>query len=301
MNTRFVTGELPIVRQEVAHAPSARVDDLFTRPLVLNTLPQVDNAFSQTPGDPYRLSASGTDYFRAAQTLMHGRLWEQAQKTGIIESHPEMVEFIQAEIDIQHLRRCEASDRATERLAGHLFANGIETVDSDTADLIWRYRTGQIQPSEAALLLMQFPVMESVEAAKRTAPFRTESIAELDNYATREFLYLRQRLLKLGIDADIIFYGPEEGNLESIRQFSDDGSTCMVVAKQAIGEIKAEGYPSIQLKGKKAKVGVSPEIELGDLVPDIKLVGKAPYNLQFVGGSYYFCVKDSDKSEAGAA
>ena len=77
----------------------------------------------------------------------------------------------------------------------------------------------------------------------------------------------------------------------SIRQYSEDGSMCMIVGKQTIGEIEAEGYPTIQLKRKKAMVGISPELKIDGLTPDIKLIDKMPYNLQLVGGSYYFCIK----------
>ena len=317
MKTRVDTGEIPVVSQEVLQAPSRKVADLFTSDLKLETLPQVGNAFSQTPGDPFRLSAGQVDYYRAAQELMHGRLYSQASKVGMLpafpddkmpfeyfsapEHHHTLIDFIQREIDVQHDRRCMASDQATERLVRHLLDNGIEGVDTETADLIWRYRTGQIQPSEAARLLIKYPVMRSVEAAKRTMPFDNESMDHLDNYAMRQFLSLRGTLVEKGIDAKIKFVGGEEPALETIRQYSSDGTMCMVVAKQAVGEIAAVGHPTILMKRKKAMVGISPELQICGLVPDVKLIDKMPYNLQFVGGSYYFCVKkemaESDGSE----
>lgn len=320
MKTRFDTGEIPVVSQEILQAPSRKVADLFTRDLMLETLPQVGNAFSQTPGDPFRLSAGIVDYYRAAQELMHGRLYNQAIQIGILpapvdgevaadyysapEHHHALIDFIQGEIDMQHDRRCVASDRSTERLGSYLLDNDIMRVDAETADLIWRYRTGQIHPSEAARLLMQFPIMGSVEAAKRTMPFRNESMDELDDYAMREFLSLRRTLAERNVDALITFHGPQDKMLESIRQYSSDGSMCMVVAKQTIGEITADGHPTIQLKRKKAMVGISPELQIDGLTPDVKLIDKMPYNLQFVGGSYYFCVKkeaaEIDEGEAVA-
>lgn len=307
MRTRFDTGEIPVVSQDILRAPSCKVADLFTGELRLGNLPQVGNAFSQTPGDPYRLSAGSVDYYRGAQELMHGRLYSQATKVGILpafpdnkvpseyfsapEHHHALIDFMQREIDVQHDRRCTASDLATGRLGGHLLECQIEEVDPETADLIWRYRTGQIRPSEVAALLMQFPVMRSAEAAKRTMPFEDEAMDTLDDYMMREFLLVRARLIERGIDARIDFSSSEEQPMLSIRQYSEDGDMCMIVGKQTIGEITAEGYPTIQLKRKKAMVGISPELQIDGLTPDIKLIDKMPFNLQFVGGSYYFCTK----------
>ena len=307
MRTRFDTGEIPVVSQEVLRVPSCKVADLFTGDLRLNTLPQVGNAFSQTPGDPFRLSAGSVDYYRGAQELMHGRLYSQAIKVGILpafpddkmpseyfsapEHHHTLIDFMQREIDLQHDRRCEASELATGRLGTYLLENQTDEVDAETADLIWRYRTGQIRPSEVAVLLAQFPVMKSAEAAKRTMPFEDEAMGTLDDYMMREFLLVRARLIERGIDARIDFSSSEEQPMLSIRQYSEDGSMCMIVGKQTIGEIEAEGYPTIQLKRKKAMVGISPELKIDGLTPDIKLIDKMPYNLQLVGGSYYFCIK----------
>ena len=300
---------MPSSPQEISHAPSCEVLDLFGHDLVLDTLPLVGNAFSQTPGDPFRLRAGNVEYYRASEELMHGRLYDQAIQAGILPQpltkqdviapghydvpahHHQLIDFIQQEIDIQHARRSMASSRATERLYNYFKAEKIKYVTDDEADLIWRYLSGQIQPFEAALLLMEHPEMLAVEAAKRTMPFKDEAMEELDNYAIREFLMLRSKLAQRNIDARITFTDAEKQPLTSIRQYSDDQTMCMVVAKQTIAEIEAPDYPTVQLKRKKAMVGISPELQIPGLDPDVKLIDKQPFNLQFVGGSYYLCVK----------
>lgn len=312
MKSRFNTNETPTAPQEISHAPSCEVADLFGRDLTLNALPLVGNAFSQTPGDPFRLSAGNVEYYRASQELMHGRLYDQAIQAGILpqpltkkdviepghydvpEHHHKLIDFIQQEIDIQHTRRCVASSRATERLLKHFEADDVQYVANDEAELIWCYLTGQIQPSEAALLLMEHPEMLSVEAAKRTMPFKDEAMNELDSYAFREFLMLRSKLAQRDIDARITFADAEKQPMTSIRQYSEDQTMCMVVAKQTVAEIKAPDYPTIQLKRKKAMVGISPELQIPGLTPDVKLIDKRPFSLQFVGGSYYLCVKKEE-------
>ncbi len=284
---------------ETLEAPTCDVEGLLTGPISLRSLPQVDNEFSPTPGDPYSVSTrDGVEYVPSAALLMQSRLYEAAHNMGLLHVDG-IVSAIDDEIITQHERRCRTNTDAHARLLEQLNETNTKTVPQLIANLFWRYRTGYAMPSEGAEMLMRYPVMGGVEAAKRTQPFDFESLKQLDAYAYRELLMVRQNMLKQGIDAKIILSAGADTNQKYIlkTQLVDhEGASeiCIIVAKQTAGEVRADSMSTIQLKKKVSYIGFPTD---GADIPGDKNIMKmhgVPYDMRPIGGSYYWCTTDKD-------
>jgi len=146
-------------------------------------------------------------------------------------------------------------------------------------------------------MLMRYPIMSGVEAAKIMQLFDYEAIKQLDIHAHRELLKVRQHMLNQGIDAGISLSAGERSNLSYMVQSqpveSDSGhGVCIIVAKNTVGEVRADGMATIQLKRKVSYAGFPPDTDLIGGEKNIMNMRGIPYDMRPIGGSYYWCTTD---------
>lgn len=146
---------------------------------------------------------------------------------------------------------------------------------------------------------MRYPIMGGVEAAKRTGPFDYEALKQLDAYAYRELLMVRQHMLRQDIDTKISLSAGIDSNQKYILktqpvEYEGTHEVCIIVAKQTAGEVCAEGMPTIQLKKKVSYIGFPPDVNYIPGDKNIMNMNGVPYDIRPIGGSYYWCTTDKE-------
>ncbi len=309
MSTNLVTPSFHIEYGESScraiEAPTLDVEALLTGPVTPDLLTEINSKFSPTPGDPYNVrTIDGVDYVKAESLLMQRSLYEAAYTLNMLHTD-EIIPIIDGEVDTQHERRCNANKDALVRLLGILDESGTKIVPKSIADLLWRYRIGRVTPSEGAEILMRFPEMGGVEAAKIMDPFNFNSIRQLDEYARLELLKLRPYMLSQGIDVKIDFArkGPNISTILDTAKVgpNSDRDVCILVVKQTVGEARADGMPQIQLKRKISYSGLPPDEGFMDGKKNITKIEGIQYDVRPIGGSYYWCTTEKELMIGGSA
>lgn len=135
-----------------------------------------ERRFAQTPLGPYKLLTHLKPYTNVLMSVAHARLGEVFTTTGLDpQRFGRYTSAIQEEVVTEYMRRFAGNTNAYESLRQEILGD-VDTssepivLDQHVADLIWRARTGIASMRDTAELLLRFPQMRSIEAAKYTQP-----------------------------------------------------------------------------------------------------------------------------------
>jgi len=133
--------------------------------------------FAQTPLGPEKLLTHTRPYPKVLMSVAHARLGEIFATTGLDD--PQFGRYtsaIQEEVVTEYMRRLAGNTAAYESLKQEVLGDDTPSIYSPTmvdrrvANLIWKARTGSASVRDTAELLLRFPRMRAIEAAKYTQP-----------------------------------------------------------------------------------------------------------------------------------
>lgn len=129
---------------------------------------------SQTPLNPNNLFVHNSPYGKLLSIVMEHRLMHRYEASGLPEAYQDV---ITEEVAEEFERRLTGNAIAYSRLKGRLLGadpsqrrDGSLYIAPKTADILWRALTATADMRDTAKLLLQFPEMGSIEAAKLTSP-----------------------------------------------------------------------------------------------------------------------------------
>lgn len=173
--------------EDIFHAPAELRDPqlLFGADILINR-PDMnfERRFAQTPLNPNRLYTYMQPYPRILEMLLDTRLDEIFEKTKL--EHP-YTSAIRDEITIGFDRRYAGNDKAYKRLREAVLGDAIHQPDAELplleqedADLIWRALTAGASMYDTARLLLRYPTINSIEAAKYTQPLDARAPLDME-------------------------------------------------------------------------------------------------------------------------
>ncbi|RYX78902.1 hypothetical protein EON76_04300 [bacterium] len=160
-----------------AEAPTNNAHILLNADISRNTIASslMSRQFSQTPLLPSKLFELGhVAYPTAVEMLLVDRINQSCSQANLPEIFHQAIEY---EISLESDRRRMGNDAAGRRLKNYL---GDVELSDDDAQLLWRARTGDASMAETAELLLRYPVMGAIEAAKHTEPLKWNGVANTD-------------------------------------------------------------------------------------------------------------------------
>ncbi|OGL21924.1 hypothetical protein A2707_01035 [Candidatus Saccharibacteria bacterium RIFCSPHIGHO2_01_FULL_45_15] len=164
-----------------AEAPTNSAQILLNADISRNTRESslMSRQFSQTPLLPSKLFELGhIAYPTAVEMLLVDRINQSCSEANLPEVFHQAIEF---EISLESDRRRIGNDNAGRRLKNYL---GDVELSDDDAQLLWRARTGDASMAETAELLLRYPIMGAIEAAKHTEPLKWNGVANTDIHIT---------------------------------------------------------------------------------------------------------------------
>lgn len=244
------------------------------------------NRFSQTPLTPLGLSENGKPYMDAAEQVLWDRLDARADE---VELSDEYRALLWHEILVEHNRRASGNTRAAHRLLASLglqesLDDDIELSD-DEAQLVWRALIGEASMRETGDLLLRFPGMQSIEAAKYTQPLDANAGRDVNRYIMHQLgAYVNQEGITMMI------YGNHDGRRDRrwMKEIPAPEVPAFVMgSKENVAEVSKDGR-TIQLVRKDTIIAFPTSVELKDVKPQIVRTGNVDSNCQPIAFSFYW-------------
>ncbi|MBI3889314.1 hypothetical protein HY312_01905 [Candidatus Saccharibacteria bacterium] len=257
--------------------------------------------FSQTPLVPSKLYELGkVAYPKAVEMLLVERIGHVSNETNLPSMYRDAIEF---EIALESERRREGNDAAGERLKYHLQG---QTINDNDAELIWRARTGDATMAETAELLLRYPVMGAIEAAKHTEPLKWNGVSNTDIHIWSGYDEFMNRVSDTSkIHAEWFASGDVRREGRSIDPcksiFNPDirqRQQVIVGMKDNLAQI-TNGNTTIELVRKRTLVMLPDSVELKGIKKvskKVKSLNGEVINLQPIATSCYWRVIDTDRA-----
>jgi hypothetical protein len=276
-----------------ADAPTLDANELMSRPIARPDSADslVIRRFSQTPLAPKLLSDRSLPYPKAAHDTLVHRVEAMADHTGLNELY---LTAIMHEINQEHDRRIRGNTEAAMRLQAEI---ADRTLNEDDATLIWKARTGDADLGETAELLLRYPVMQSIEAAKHTQPLDPEAFNKMIMHVWRGFTDISSKVSEPSkVRPEWYDFPDDRRDLRPIPTIDESQSeyvrglqSMIRASKENIAEVQ-RGDVKIQLVYKRTKILIHPDQYLENSVPNIVTSGDRTANVQDIGFACYWRV-----------
>lgn len=276
--------------------PTLDADELMTKTIFRreSTESLVVKRFSQTPLLPERLVDRAVLYPRAAEDTLLLRVDDAAGKTGLRNPY---IAAIQQEVTLEHNRRIKGNSEAGMRLQKEIAG---QTLSEDDAMLIWKARTGDADLSETAELLLRFPSMGSIEAAKHTEPLDAKASENMRMHIQKGLFGVASQvsspsLVKLTVYShhdDRHDLRPMNMSIDIEDEYARELQGFMRGSKENLAEVQRGGV-KIQLVYKRTKIVIHPDLHLENTVKNEVYENGHKVNLQDIGFACYWRVIES--------
>lgn len=307
--------------EDIFNAPAiARSPQRLFDPQIVINRPDMnyERRFAQTPLSPLRLYARMQPYPRILEMLLDSRLDETFEKTRLTSPY---IDAIREEVMIGFDRRYAGNGRAYERLRRSVFEEmqastediPAKLLSCQDANLIWRALTAGASMYDTAQLLLRYPAMNSIEAAKYTQPLDAtapiameehiraglEECAQSDVYALEEYNGNKVKQNNRFIDT---FHGLriEPGEIvtdeeRKKREHTIARRSLIIATKDNIASM-TDGETVVELVRKQSFVAIDPELALPFTKPNVVPIKLGPSgerctaNVQPIATSCYWRV-----------
>lgn len=286
-----------------AEAPTNDARMLLTADIYRNTRESslMSRQFSQTPLLPSGLYELGQiAYPTAVEMLLVDRVSQTCNQAMLPDVFHDAIEF---EISLESDRRRKGNDEAGQRLKRYL---GNARLNDDEAQLLWRARTGDASMAETAELLLRYPVMGAIEAAKHTEPLKWNGVANTDIHIQSGFDDFTHHISDPS-KVQVVWFSADDSRrcgrpIDPLKTIEDpeirERQHVIAGMKDNLAQI-TNGTTTIELVRKRTLLMLPDYIELNGIkkVPKrAKVFGSELINLQPIATSCYWRTIDAEKS-----
>jgi len=267
-------------------APTSNADDLMIRTIIRGDGESgiLRQRYGQTPLAPDRLVDTIEPYSGVIERTLGELVQNMTERTGLQSPY---VDAILNEVLEEHRRRIRSNIRAADRLYQQIQG---QTLTNDEANLIWRARTGDATLAETAQLLLRYPIMQSIEAAKYTDPLGANAMINMDIHIYKGLEDFRQAS-SLRFEA----YLPHDTRRHPryMRALGAEnekmyGLQRMIVGvKENLAEAQSNGM-SVQLVRKQTAIALPPWLDLQNVRSNVQEVAGQLVNIQPVATYCYW-------------
>lgn len=239
-----------------------------------------DQRFTQTPLGPFDIYESNIPYNSVAMHILEKRVYTLAELAAL---SGERTMDILNEVYEEHSRRMKGNSHAKDRLREIL---GETELTQEEANLIWRALIGVATMCETGNLLLHYPGMESIEAAKYTQPLDFRAYDDMANHVNQQLAQYAQKA-----DTSVTVYdtADDRRQIRSMVLWTDETDELRPILgyKDNIAEV-TDGNKTIQLVRKQTLIALPTTENLKFTVPNYKQLGDTTFNVQPIAFSCYW-------------
>ncbi|HEX7483886.1 MAG TPA: hypothetical protein VF281_01910 [Candidatus Saccharimonadales bacterium] len=247
-------------------------------PILMQAQPFEYDALSPTPLDPFHLSTTGLDYYRAASILTEGRLLEAAEKYNIPD---DVQELAHQEVEIEHERQSHKNNASMRKYRESL--RSTERFSVEKANDIIAARAAVSTIGRLGLLLAEHPVVGGVEVMKWTAFFdnRSTMLAHA-TFVSR----MQQENMNQDSDFEIIGGKVQMARADLMLNTAENVGSEVIAFKGKEADVIVAGR-HLELIGRYAFIALHNDLHIEGMQPVNVPVGNTRMNLQSLGMQKY--------------
>lgn len=253
-------------------------------PILMQAQPFEYDALSPTPLDPFHLSTTGLDYYRAASILTEGRLLEASEKYNIPD---EVQEVAHREVEIEHERQSHKNNASMRKYRESLLPTKSFSVESANDIIAARAAVSTI--GRLGLLLAKHPAVGGVEVMKWTAFFdnRSTMLAHA-TFVSR----VQQESMNEASDFEVIGGKVQMARADLMLNTAENVGSEIIAFKGKEADIMVGGR-HLELIGRYAFIALHNDLRIEGMQPVNVPVGNTRMNLQSLGMQKYLRIAKS--------
>jgi hypothetical protein len=204
--------------------------DILDEPITLQSYPWEENEYSSTPLGWHGIANNGY-YFPALRFTRKRIESNTSNKIGV----KKVVDAALEECNHAHAQVCEYSEASIAALREDISID--ELVDDTTCEMIQAARTGLITVAQAGLLLLMYPKLGSLEAARHTVGFAKNGFAPFDEFIAKSLSDLQEQINESQAPLQLELIEPDNQGLHCKESHAD----------AALG-VRVEKHPIVTLE-----------------------------------------------------
>lgn len=276
-------------------APTRDADQLIGKKIIRSGVESlITRRFSQTPLAPEGLIDMGLRYGDVVGNVLEQRIIERADK---LQLSPTFTDAVRLEVQMELGRRIKGNSDAAHHLYREI--HGTEVSEND-AELIWRARTGDATLADTGQLLLRYPMMQSIEAAKYTEPFFANIDANMQSHIMKGLSgFAHQISHPSRLSMHIYKPGDERRDthyMDVVQDGYDDETRTLLSSilpiKEAVAEV-SDGHTTIQLVSKHTNIMLPADLDLSGSLhySHVTTIGDKRVNVLPIAISSYWRIK----------